>query len=168
MRITIKRKIVVRLKTIISKIVLFFLYKGFKVTRKNDFAVKSEIESWEDGFTVCIDAGASDVKLIIKKENDKLIRLKQEDESNIDLKIIFKSIDVAFLMFTGRLGVSKAYAEHRFILKGEISKAMSFVRCIDIVEAYLFPKFITQNILKEIPKKTMGILRTYEQVLVIK
>ena len=67
----------------------------------------------------------------------------------MDLEITFKSIDVAFLMFTGRLGVSKAYAEHRFTLKGEIGKAMSLVRCIDIVEAYLFPKFITKNILKE-------------------
>ena len=68
-------------------------------------------------------------------------------------------------MFTGRLGVSKAYAEHRFTLKGEIGKAMSLVRCIDIVEAYLFPKFITKNILKEIPKKSMGLVRCYGNVL---
>ena len=83
----------------------------------------------------------------------------------MDLEITYKSIDVAFLMFTGRLGVSKAYAEHRFTLKGEIGKAMSLVRCIDIVEAYLFPKFITKNILKEIPKKSMGLVRCYGNVL---
>lgn len=64
-------------------------------------------------------------------------------------------------MFTGRLGVSKAYAEHRFTLKGEIGKAMSLVRCIDIVEAYLFPSIITKNILKYKPQKSMGIIKTY-------
>ena len=42
---------------------------------------------------------------------------------------------------------------------------MSLVRCIDIVEAYLFPKFITKNILKEIPKKSMGLVRCYGNVL---
>jgi len=99
----------------------------------------------------------------IKKENGKIVRIKEAE--SMDLEITFKSIDVAFLMFTGRLGVSKAYAEHRFTLKGEIGKAMSLVRCIDIAEAYLFPKFITKNILKEIPKKSMGLVRCYGNVL---
>ncbi len=166
MKKTIKRKIAVRLKILISKIVLFFLYRGFKVTEKKDDSVKKEIEAWNEGFTICINAGVPNVKLNLKKENGKLVRLKQLE--NAELEIIFKSIDVAFLMFTGRLGVSKAYSEHRFMLKGEISKAMSLVRCIDIVEAYLFPKFITKNILKEIPKKKMGLVRTYAQVLITK
>ena len=64
-------------------------------------------------------------------------------------------------MFTGRLGVSKASAEPRFTLKGEIGEAMSIVRCMDIVEAYLFPEIITRNILKAQPSKKIGILRTY-------
>ena len=64
-------------------------------------------------------------------------------------------------MFIGKLGVSKAYAEHRFTLKGEISKAMVLVRCIDIVESYLFPKIITKGILIYQPKKSIGIVRTY-------
>lgn len=68
-------------------------------------------------------------------------------------------------MLTGRLGVSGAYAGHRFTLSGEISEAMSFVRCIDIVEAYLFPKFITKHILKEVPRKQANMLKTYRYVL---
>ena len=42
---------------------------------------------------------------------------------------------------------------------------MSFVRCVDIVEAYLFPKFITKRILKEVPKKYANIITTYRYVL---
>lgn len=163
MKISLKRKIVLKIKKYISRIVLFFLYRGFKVTYKNDLTVKSEIDSWEEGFCASIDTGVKNIKLIIKKENGKIIRLKESDK--IDLQIMFKSIDVAFLMFVGKIGVSRAYAEHRFTLKGEIGKAMSLVRCIDIVESYLFPKIITKNILKEIPKKSIGILRTYKQVL---
>lgn len=163
MKKSLKREFIIKIKKYISKIVLFFLYRGFKVTSKYDSTVRKEVNSWKDGFTACINTGIKNVKLIIKKENGKIVRIKEAE--SMDLEITFKSIDVAFLMFTGRLGVSKAYAEHRFTLKGEIGKAMSLVRCIDIVEAYLFPKFITKNILKEIPKKSMGLVRCYGNVL---
>lgn len=159
MKISLKKRISRAIKNVISKIVLFFLYKGFKVTYKHDENVRKEIESWKDGFSAVIDTGYKNTKLIIKKENGKIVKSKTAD--NPDIEITFKSLDVAFLMFTGRLGVSKAYAEHRFTLKGEIGKAMSLVRCIDTVEAYLFPKFITKHILKDMPQKNMGIVRTY-------
>ncbi len=159
MKISLKRKMLRAIKNVISKIVLFFLYKGFKVTYKHDENVRKEIDSWNEGFSAVINTGYKNTKLIIKKENGKIIKSKTAE--NPDIEITFKSLDVAFLMFTGRLGVSRAYAEHRFTLKGEIGKAMSLVRCIDIVEAYLFPKFITKHILKEIPHKNMGIVRTY-------
>lgn len=163
MKISLKKKIVMTIKTGISKIVLFFLYKGFKVTYKHDDNVKKEIDSWKDGFSAVIDTGIKNTKLIIKKEDTKIVKLKAIENPNIEIK--FKSPDAAFLMFTGRLGVSKAYAEHRFTLKGEIREAMSLVRCIDIVEAYLFPNIITKNILKYRPQKSMGIIRTYVSAL---
>ena len=159
MKISLKRKMIIKIKKIISKIVLFFLYKGFKVTYKYDDNVKKEIDSWKDGFSFTVDTGEKGVKLTLKKENGKIIRVKEF--KNADIEIVFKSLDVAFLMFTGRLGVSKAYAEHRFTLKGEIGEAMSIVRCMDIVEAYLFPEIITRNILKSQPNKKIGIIRTY-------
>jgi hypothetical protein len=159
MKISLKKKFIIKIKNEISKIVLFFLYKGFKVTYKHDDNVKKEIDSWKNGFSAVIDTGVKNTKLIIKKENNKIVKLKKIENPDIEIK--FKSLEAAFLIFTGRLGVSKAYAEHRFTLKGEIGKAMSLVRCIDIVEAYLFPNIITKNILKYKPQKSMGIIRTY-------
>lgn len=163
MKIPLKKKLAIVIKTGISKIILFFLYKGFKVTYKHDDNVKKEINSWKNGFSAIIDTGVKNTKLIIKKENNKIVKLKTIENPDIEIK--FKSLDVAFLMFTGRLGVSKAYAEHRFTLKGEIREAMSLVRCIDIVEAYLFPNIITKKILKYKPQKSMGIVRTYVSIL---
>jgi len=160
---SLKRKMIIKAKEKIARIVLFFLYRGFKVTYKEDLRVKGEINSWEEGFTVSIQTGMKGLDLIMKKEAEELVRLRQVKKA--DLEITFKSIDAAFLMFTGRLGVSKAYAEHRFTLKGDIGVAMSFVRCIDTVEAYLFPKIISKHILKEVPKKSIGLVRTYGEVL---
>ena len=166
MKKSYKRKLVIAIKKFISKIVLFFLFKGFKVTYKYDENVRKEIDLLPDKFTAIIDTGEKNTKLIIQKNDNNIVRLKDTENANIE--IVFKNIDSALLMFTGRLGVSRAYAEHRFLLKGEIAQAMCLVRCIDIVEAYLFPKIITKNILKYEPSKNMGLLKTYILVLVTK
>ena len=102
-------------------------------------------------------------KLLVKKENNNIIKLKQTEK--IDISIAFKSIDAAFLVLTGRLGVARAYAEHRFTLKGDIAIAMGVVRCVDLVESYLFPKFLTKNILKEVPKREKSMLSVYRTIL---
>lgn len=101
--------------------------------------------------------------MIIKKEKNNIIKLKETKK--VDISIAFKSIDVAFLVLTGRLGVARAYAEHRFTLKGDIATAMGMVRCIELVESYLFPKFITKNILKEVPKREKSMLSIYRTIL---
>lgn len=161
---SLKRKIVIKIKACISKVVLFFLYRGFKAGYKFDERIRKEIDGWQDGFTAVIETGVKNLKLCIRKKDGKLQKLKNTDKA--DIVITFKSIDAAFLMFTGRLGVAKAYAQHRFTLKGEINQTMSLVRVIDLVEAYLFPKIITKNILKEVPKKEANLLRTYVYVLI--
>ena len=43
--------------------------------------------------------------------------------------------------------------------------AMPFVRCVDIVEGYLFPAFMARRILKRLPKKEVSTARVYGAVL---
>lgn len=163
MKISLKRKLEIKTKELISKIVLFFLYRGFKATYKFDDRVRKEIDNWENDFSIKLQVSSNGTSLCMQKTKEGLIRLREIINPNIT--ICFKSVDSAFVVLTGRQGVSGAYAGHRFTLKGEISEAMSFVRCIDIVEAYLFPKFITKHILKEVPKKQANMLKTYRYVL---
>ena len=163
MKVSLKRKLIIYFKETICKIVLFFLYRGFKILYQYDRTVKEEIKEWEDDFTIQIQLNPNGSNLYLRK-NPKGIT-KEKKVSNPDIVICFKSIDSAFLVFIGMIGISQAYAQHRFTLKGEIEKAMSLVRCIDTIEAYLFPKFITKKILKQIPKKEMKIVKTYIRIL---
>ena len=162
MRVSIHKKITHRAKTVISKIVLFFLGRGIQTLYKQDSIVKREIMGWKENFVIQITTQNHDVDWKLKKENEKLIRTETE---NIDLSISFKSIDILFKLVTGRLGVAQAYAEHRFLLKGDIKDAMSFVRVIDRTEGYLLPKFITKGILKQIPKREKSMLEIYGRLL---
>ena len=83
------------------------------------------------------------------------------DIEDPDIMISFKSIDGAFLVFSGQIGTSQAYSQHRFMVKGDIAAVMSAVRCIDLTEAYLFPKIMTKRILRKVPKKQISSILVY-------
>lgn len=163
MKISLDKKISKYFKIIVSKIVLFFLGRGIITLYKNDSIIKQEIESWNENFTIQITTEDTNINWQIQKRNGKLYRVK---ENKTNLCISFKSVDILFKLVTGRLGVSKAYAEHRFLLKGEIKDAMSFVRVIDRTEGYLFPSLMTKRILKEVPKREKSMLEIYARLLV--
>ena len=67
-KISNKRKIIVWIKESISRIVLFFLYRGIKVLYKKDSRVKEELDALEDGFSLEMKTSINGPKLIIKKE----------------------------------------------------------------------------------------------------
>lgn len=164
MEISLKRKILYKMKKYISKIVLFFLYRGFNIVNKIEPNVYREVQKWQDGYTIKIQTCDNGPSLLLKKQGRKIVRLEEEQECN--LEIIFKNLDSAFLLLIGRLGIAKAYCEHRFLLKGDIMEAMSLVRCLDIVENYLFPKFIAKHLVKEVKKTKSPIILTYLRILI--
>jgi hypothetical protein len=72
---------------------------------------------------------------------------------------------MAFRVFTGRMGIAGAYAAHAFSLRGNINETMGVVRIVDLVESYLFPKFLTRHILKEIPEKQYPTALVYLRLI---
>ena len=137
----------------ITGVVFFFLWRAFKALYRCDSRVKAELDSWPDG-----------PHLAVKRTADGPVRVKSDFE-NAEVDVRFKSLDSAFKLATGRLGVAQAYAQHRFYLYGDIAITMSFVRCVDIIEGYLFPSFITRHILKGAPVKEQSSLAVYRKVL---
>lgn len=72
---------------------------------------------------------------------------------------------MAFRVFTGRMGIAGAYAAHAFTLRGNINRTMGVVRIVDMVEGYLFPRFMTRRILKDTPKKELPALAVYLRLI---
>lgn len=157
------RKSMHNAKKVISSAVLYFLYCGFYELSKTDSRVKGEIDDWDTGLTYCLTCGDSSTSLTIRKGKHGLERIDYTD--NADVVFAFKSLENAFLVLTGRQGVANAYASHSFALKGEIGKGMSFARCVDLVERYLFPPVITSRILKENPKKQSSSIVLYIKII---
>lgn len=145
------------MKKMIIWIVLQFLYRGMKVLYHDDERIKYELDGWNQ-----------DKIIQLRIMNGPMINIKYTylhglslTKDKPDIEIIFKSIDTAFYVFIGIMSVKQAYLEHRFILKGDIYESMRFVRCVDLVETYLFPSFITRRILNHQEKKCHSSILIY-------
>ena len=145
-----KRK---RFKVFVVKIVFWFLGRALQAASRHDSYVKKEIENWPEGLRLALKARSNGPYLVMEEKNGKL-RYLGNKKSSADFAVYFRSIEAALLVLTGRIGIADAYAQHRFGMEGDLlAYGMPFVRCLNIVEAYLFPKFITKKILKRMPKR---------------
>lgn len=154
------------LKTIVVNLGFKLLGKGLVSCSKIEPAVKEELKSYEDGFVIELIVFNTNTKVAVKKTGNEFKYLGSKYNITPDLSIIFKSYEAALLLVLGQIGVYEGYAQHRFIVKGDFIKGMPFVRILYYVEAYLFPKFITKNILKEMPDCSSTRTKAYLRLLV--
>ncbi len=138
-------------KSMVSKIVFFILGRAFQVFSKKDHKISEEIESWPEGFKLMLDIMPFGPELVLQKNQGKIFA-RNFDGKTPDLSIKFKNIESAFMILTPQMGVPQGFAEHRFILIGDVAKAMSFTRCLNIILTYLYPDFICKNLMRRIPE----------------
>lgn len=153
------------MKNFVCSVVFFFLYRGLRVLQKKDSRVRADLAAIPENFSLRLEAspkpGAASIVMV--NHAGGLRRGKKKDDAKI--VVTFKSLNTAFRVVTGRMGISECYARHAFYLKGNINEAMGFIRGMEYVEAYLFPRFITKRILKRVPKKELPSLAVYAMVL---
>lgn len=137
-------------KTFLSKAVFIVLGRAFEVLSKKDLEIKREVASWPEGFKLVLDIMPHGPKLVLSK-NMGVIRAKELDDKEPDLCVQFKNIESAFLILTPQMSVPTGFAQHRFIVVGDIAKSMSFVRCLNLILCYLYPNFLCRNLMRNIP-----------------
>lgn len=146
----------------VCAVVLTCLYRALRGLERCDSRVRREMASWPEGFCAGIEApGGPSLRLQHTREGlNKAPRSVQPQ-----VVIRFKSVPDAFYLCSGQIGVASAYAQHRFVLYGNVSSVMGVVRCVDIAESYLFPRFWARRILREVSPREVPALRAYWAVL---
>lgn len=139
--------------------VFWVLGRAICAASKLDSHVRAEVNSWDDGTTITMRVDPEGPVLSLLKKGSSLVTTSLEETPT--LEIAFKNIGAAFMVLTGKLGIDNAFAQHRFYMKGDIGLGLSLVRCLYIVEAYLFPGFMSSRILKIRPPKSRSSLRVY-------
>lgn len=146
------------IKSFIIKVMMFCMGKGFQSLCKRDPDLIEEISAWPDYFSILFEILPKGPNMSLCMVNGRLrfVGLKHTDA---DLKIVFKNIDSALLVFTGQMGSNQALCEFRMAIKGSLPDGLRLLRCVNIVEFYLFPTLITKKILKRLPR--MPFLRLW-------
>lgn len=146
-----------------ATVVLFFLYRAMQALYKEDSRIREEVDSWPLGSILVMRVAKNGPSLCLRRTKAGLERVLDMDKP--DIIIAFKSVESAFLVLTGQLGTARAYAQHRFVVWGDLYQVMSFVRCIDLVEAYLLPPKMAKRILRRVPKKQVSRWMVYYKTI---
>lgn len=137
-------------KNLVIKIVMFIMGRGMQSASKHDSDIKKEIESFPEGFRIAMKVLPNGSSLTVEKKGNNMKYLGSKN-LGADLVINFKNSESAFMVFTAQMGTAKGFAEHRISVKGELSYAMTFTRCINILQGYLFIGIINKRIMKRLP-----------------
>lgn len=136
-------------KKFLIKILLFFVGRGMQSASKYDPDVKKEIEAYPDNLTITMNILPNGSSMTIQKQGSALQYIQNVQQP--DLTISFKNIESAFMVLTAQIGTPQAYAEHRISVKGNVTYAVIFTRCMKILQGYLFIGIINKRIMKRLP-----------------
>ncbi len=143
-------------------IVLRVVHAALVELRDLDSRVALEFERFPEGLSYSISTGHKGPTLHVQWEGGQLKRKIALPAPVCSLRI--KSLPLSFQLFTGQIGMAQAYARHAFTMAGEVADVMRLARLVNIVESYLFPKFMTRRIMTDIPEPEVCFLRAYVRI----
>ncbi|MEN6570641.1 MAG: aldehyde ferredoxin oxidoreductase family protein [Anaerolineaceae bacterium] len=143
-----------RLKEVVVSTVFFVLGRAMQSLSRMEPNIQSEVARWPEATTVMFKTLPNGPRFSFSKteKGDLAYRGVKPGEKDADIVIYFKNLECAFLMMTAQVGTAKAYAEHRVSVRGDLTLALSIIRCLNLVERYLFPSFIARHVVKRLPR----------------
>lgn len=150
---------------ILCGIVLQVLFRAIRVLSRCDSRIRQELLDLPQGQTIKLSVSPAERSRSLTFTVSEGTVHRADKAAIPDIHIVFKNEAMAFRVFTGRMGIAGAYAAHAFTLRGNINQTMGVVRIVDMVEGYLFPRFMTRHILKDTPKKELPTLAVYLRLL---
>ncbi len=151
------------LQTLVVGVVMRVVHAALcELQAVKDTRVLHELAHLHEGQAYSIVVGKNGPSLHVLWKGGRLHRLAEPEPAACSLRI--KSLSLAFLLFTGQMGLSQAYAWHAFTVQGDLSDVMPLARLVNLVEAYLFPRFITKHLMTDIPNLQVNPLRVYGRI----
>ena len=144
-------------------VVLRVLHAAMAELPRLDSRAAREFSRMPEGLAFAVHTCVGGPSLFVQWRGGCLLRLAKAAESANTLSI--KSLPLSFRLFCGAMSVPQAYARHAFTVRGDLGEVMILARLVDLVESYLFPRFITRRILTDVPRREVCSLRLYGRML---
>jgi hypothetical protein len=144
----------------LAAIVFAVLGRGLVASARLDRRVRAELVAWPDETVVTLRIAPFGPQVSWRVAGGVLRYLGGAVVAP-DLLVAFKNVDATLPVILGMKSVLQAFAEHRSTVRGDLALAMSLVRCLHIVEGYLFPDVMTRRILPRPATRASGHLAAY-------
>ncbi len=148
---------------IVIAVVLRIVHAALVELRTLDSRVRREFDRLPDGMGYAVGTGYKAPVLNVEWKGGRLCRCHRP--AALFCRLHIKTLKLSFQLFTGQMSVAQGYARHAFCIAGDVADVMKLVRLINIVEAYLFPPFITKKILVDAPSLQANPLSLYARLL---
>jgi hypothetical protein len=140
-------------KELVVRIIFMVLGRAFQSGSRHDPEIRREIAVWPENFMVMMNVFPEGPGMVLEKIHGRLTYHGNKIIRS-DLVINFKNMECAFMVMTPQIGPAQAFAQRRMTVTGNLADAMIFTRCLNIIIAYLYPKFISKRLLKRVPAMT--------------
>ena len=150
-------------KSALINIVFNVLGKAMPFVCKNDSRANELFFSLPKDIKINMGIYGEGAYISLEKNENQIIKSKDKF-AEPDLEVLFKTRKATKMVLLGQISVSQSFARHDILLKGDINTAVRLVRIIDIVEYYLFPRFITHKFLPKM-KKELSSFKVYGALL---
>ena len=144
----------------VAAVVFAVLGRGLVACARLDERVRADVGGWPDGTVVTLGIAPRGPQ-VSWCTADGVLRYLGGRAVASDLLVTFKNVDGALPVLLGMKPVLQSFAEHRATVAGDLALAMSLVRCLHIVEGYLFPDIMTRRILPHPPKRRASHATAY-------
>lgn len=153
-------------RNFIANTFLKIFAKAFCAAYSLDSAVKAEIDALPNPFALRIRTPDGSASVLIIK-NDNLLRhvKKSAAPDTVDLDVIFRSYRALYRVLLARNSISSAFCANQLAISGSASQAAVLTRVINIVQTYLYPRFVMSKILDKVPEKELPAYKVISKAL---
>jgi len=133
---------------------MFFVFgRALQSLSRTDPILKRELSRWPDGFLILYKVLPDGPRLVLLRDRKGCLEYRgtrvREEEAGLVLTI--KNVESAFLVMSLQLSTTQAYAEHRVGVKGSVPVAMSLIKCLSVLIAYLAPGKAAARVVRRLP-----------------
>ena len=153
-------------------IMLWFVGRAMQAAAKVDKGVKKEFEGIPKGFRFSLGVSPGGPAMVMEKTTAGRVKYvgSKPGGKPVDLKIKIKHLEGAILLFTFQESTAVAVARDRLVVEGDVPRACTVVRILDMVEVLLLPKIVAELAVKRYPswsplRKHLGRCMVYVRAI---
>lgn len=136
------------------RFMLFVFGRAAQVLSRIDPEVRREVSGWPEGFLIRYKVMPHGPCMALVRTGTGRLEYRGGGAGGVpaDLTFAVKNLQSALLVFTFRIGMQQAYAQNRVSVRGDVPTALSQMRVLNRVLAYMLPEKVVRRIMQKLPE----------------